>query len=104
MDGGVVLREDDSSFELAGLRVRAGGEVNRAAGGPELLPMPGGGGFGFAAGRRVAGDGVLREADDKLEVFAAARDAQAVRRLIEIMFCKLGRRDRDVIAGVVDRS
>ena len=48
LDRGEILREDDAPFELAPARVAAAGEIDRAAGAPEVVPM-------FA---REGGDGV----------------------------------------------
>src|ERR1019366_4941846 len=55
LDGGEVLGEDDAPLQLAGARVRRGGEVDGGAGGPEGGPVLFGGGEGGGG----VGGGVL---------------------------------------------
>ncbi len=85
VEGGDILGEDGAAFEFVGAGVGAGGEVDDAAGGPEIGPMSGGGVEGVIEGgeRGISGSGGEEE-DEFEEIIAGEEGVFVLGDLIEM--------------------
>ena len=79
LDGREVLREHHAALQLGGARIGAAAEIERAAGGPEGLPMFLAGGAGFSGRGCVRGEIPGSEFAGEVELGASQQNAVRAR-------------------------